>query len=65
MNNMISRNMNIGVVSGGLFATGMMCVAILHAQLMTNGCQQQSEILVLMILCVTSFCGSFAQWRVE
>lgn len=62
---MISRNMNIGVVSGGLFATGMMCVAILHAHLMTNGCQQQLEILALMILCVLSFCGSFAQWRVK
>ena len=62
---MMSRNINIGVVSGGLFATGVICVAILHAQLMTNGCQQQLEILVLMILCVASFCGSFAQWRVK
>ena len=62
---MVSRNMNIGVVSGGLFATGLICVAILHAQLMTNGCQQQLEILVLMVMGVGSFCGSFAQWRVK
>lgn len=62
---MVSRNMNIGVVSGGLFATGLMSLAVLHAQLMMNGCQQQLEILVLMTTCVGSFCGSFAQGRVK
>lgn len=62
---MVSRNMTIGVVSGGLFATGVLSVAMLHAQLITDGGQQQLEMLLLMVMCVGSFCGPFAQWRVK
>jgi hypothetical protein len=57
-----TKNMQVGAVSGGLFATGVLSALVVHALLWTN---TPVTTLTLTIICVISFSGAGAQWRVH